>query len=134
LILVGTERGVLHALDAGAGQERWRTQLNGGLRAAPAVGDNTIYVADRTGGVTAISADARQVRWHVDVGAAIAATPQLADGKLLFGAANGIFYALDAADGRELARTQLAGSIDSACLLGPGLIYVRADKIYALGS
>lgn len=134
LILVGTERGVLHALDASAGQERWRTQLNGGLRAAPAVGDDTIYVADRTGGVTALSADARRVRWHVKVGAAISATPQLADGKLLFGAANGMFYALDASNGRELARTQLGGSIDSACTLGAGLIYVRADKLYALGS
>jgi serine/threonine protein kinase/outer membrane protein assembly factor BamB len=133
LILIGTERGVLHALRQSDGQEQWRAQFSGALSAAPAVGD-AIFAVDRSGSVTALSPDGRQALWHFDARAAINATPLLADGKLLFGASNGIFYALDAHDGRELARIQLDGSIDAAPALGEGLIYVRADQVYALGS
>ncbi len=133
-LLVGTERGVLHALHIDNGQELTRTQFNGGLRAAPAVSADAIFAVDRSGGVTMLSADAKRVLWHVDVGAAIDATPLLADGKLFFGANNGTFYALDASDGRQLAQIQLGGSIDTTAVLGDGLIYVRADRIYALGS
>jgi outer membrane protein assembly factor BamB len=124
---------VLYALRQSDGHEQWRAQLSGALNAAPAVSD-AIFVVDRSGGVTALSPDGRQALWHVDVGAAINATPLLADGKLLVGASNGLLYALDAGDGRELARIQLGGSIDSPSALGEGLIYVRADQIYALGS
>jgi outer membrane protein assembly factor BamB len=134
MLLVGTERGMLHALRLANGQELWRTQLNGGLHAAPVVSANAIYTIDQSGGVTMLSGDARRVIWHVDIGAAIDATPLLAGGKLFFGANNGIFYALDASNGRQLARMQLGGSIDTAAALGDGVIYVRANQIYALGS
>jgi serine/threonine protein kinase/outer membrane protein assembly factor BamB len=133
LVLVGTERGVLHALRLSDGQEQWQTQFNSALSAAPAVSAG-IFVADRSGGVTALSANAKHVLWHFEAGAAINGTPLLADGKLLFGASNGIFYALDAYNGRQLASLQLGGTIESAPLAGKGLIYVRADKMYALGS
>jgi outer membrane protein assembly factor BamB len=103
------------------------------LSAAPAVA-SVIFAVDRSGGVTALSADAKQVLWRVDVRAAINTPPLLADGKLLIGASNGVFYALDALDGRELARVQLGGSIDSGPVLGEGLIYVRAGQVYALGA
>jgi outer membrane protein assembly factor BamB len=134
LVLVGTERGILHALRSGDGQERWRTQFNGALSAAPAVSDVHIFVGDRSGGVTALNADATQALWHFDAGAAINATPLLADGKLLFGASNGIFYAIDARDGRKLSEIHLGGSIESSPTLSGGLLYVRADQVYALGS
>lgn len=133
-LLVGTERGVLHALRSANGQELTRTQFNGGLGAAPAVSVDAIFVVDRSGGVTMLSADARRVFWHLDVGAAIYSTPLLAGGKLFFGASNGVFYTIDTADGRHLARMQLGGGIDTAAVLGNGVIYVRADDIYALGS
>jgi outer membrane protein assembly factor BamB len=133
LVLVGTERGVLYALRQSDGSEQWHTQLSGALSAAPAVA-SVIFAVDRSGGVTALSANAQQVLWHFDSGAAINATPLLADGKLLLGASNGVFYALDARDGRQLARVQLAGSIDSPPVLGEGLIYVRAGQVYALGT
>jgi outer membrane protein assembly factor BamB/predicted Ser/Thr protein kinase len=133
LVLVGTERGILHALRRSDGQEQWHTQFNSPLSAAPAVGTH-IFVVDRSGGVTALSADARRVIWHFDARAAIQATPLLANGMLMVGASNGLLYTLDASDGRQLARAQLGGSIDSTPVFGKSLIYVRADQVYALGS
>ena len=55
------------------------------------------------------------------------------DTRTMFGAANGMFYALDTRSGQQLARIQLGGSVVAPPALGDGLIFVRADKIYALG-
>jgi outer membrane protein assembly factor BamB/predicted Ser/Thr protein kinase len=134
MVVVGTERGLLYALRIADGQLHLRYQAGGGLSAMPAAGSNAIYVADESGSVTAISPASASVLWHFETGAAITTPPLLADGKLLFGAANGLFYALDARGGQQLARIQLGGSIVSPPVLGDGLIFVRADKIYALGS
>jgi eukaryotic-like serine/threonine-protein kinase len=134
MVVVGTERGLLYALRIAGGQLHLRYQARGALYAAPAAGENALYIADQSGSVTAISLASASVLWHFPAGAAIMTSPLLAEGKLLFGAANGQFYALDARGGRELARIQLGGSVVSPPTPGAGLVFVRADKIYALGS
>jgi outer membrane protein assembly factor BamB/predicted Ser/Thr protein kinase len=134
MVVVGTERGLLYALRIADGQLHLRYQASGALSAAPATGPDALYVVDQSGAVTAISPTSASVLWRFEAGSAIIASPLLADGKLLFGAANGMFYALDARGGQMLARIQLGGSAVSPPALGDGLIFVRADKIYALGS
>jgi serine/threonine-protein kinase len=134
MVVVGTERGLLYALQIADGQPQLRYQARGALCAAPAAGQETIYIADQSGGLTAISLANASVIWRFAAGAAITTSPLLAEGKLLFGAANGLFYALDARGGQQLARIQLGGSIASTPALGDGLVFVRADRIYALGS
>jgi outer membrane protein assembly factor BamB/predicted Ser/Thr protein kinase len=134
LVVIGTERGMLHAIKIAGGQEHLHYQANGALSAEPAVGDAAIYVADQSGDVTAISPASAGVLWRHNYGAAITNAPLLADGYVFFGAVDGMFYALDARDGRELARLQLGGSVVSPPALGRGLIFVRADRVYALGS
>jgi outer membrane protein assembly factor BamB len=134
MVVVGTERGLLYALQIADGQSHLRFQARGPLCAAPAVGQNTIYIADQSGELTAIDLANASVLWRFAAGSAITTSPLMADGKLLFGAGNGMFYALDARGGEQLAHIQLDGSVVSPPALGAGLIFVRADKIYALGS
>ncbi|MEP7190388.1 MAG: serine/threonine-protein kinase, partial [Roseiflexaceae bacterium] len=133
MVVVGSERGLLYALRIANGELHLRYQASGALSAAPAAGPSALYLADQSGAITAISPISASVLWRFEAGAAITAAPLLADGKLLFGAANGIFYTLDAGSGQQLARVQLGGSVLSPPALGDGLIFVRADKIYALG-
>jgi eukaryotic-like serine/threonine-protein kinase len=133
MVVVGSERGLLYALRIADGELHLRYQASGALNAAPAAGPSALYVADQSGAVTAISPISASVLWRFEAGSAIIASPLLADGKLLFGAANGMFYALDARSGQQLAHIQLGGSVVSPPALGDGLIFVRADKVYALG-
>jgi outer membrane protein assembly factor BamB/predicted Ser/Thr protein kinase len=133
LVLAGSERGLLYALRIADGQLHLRYQASGALDAAPAAGAGALYVVDQSGAVAAISPASASLIWRFEAGSAITASPTLADGKLLFGAANGAFYALDARGGQQLVRVQLGGSVLSPPALGDGLIFVRADKIYALG-
>src|SRR4029078_6226662 len=127
------ERGLLYALRIADGELHLRYQAGGTLSAAPTAGANARYVADQSGAVTAISPTSASVLWRFEARSAILAAALLADGKLLFGAADGMFYALDARSGQQLARIQLGGRVVALPALGDGLIFVRADKIYALG-
>jgi serine/threonine-protein kinase len=134
LVVVGTERGLLYGLQIADGQTHLRFQAGGALCAAPAANQNAIYIADQAGGITAIDLANASVLWRFAAGTAITTSPLLAGDKLLFGAGDGMFYALDTRGGAQLARIQLDGSVVSPPALGAGLVFVRADKIYALGS
>ncbi len=134
LVVVGTERGLLLAVRIADGELHLRYQAGGPLSVAPAVGANAIYLADQSGALTAISPVSASVLWRYEAGMPITTSPLLLADNLYFGTANGLFYALGARDGRQIARLQLGGSVLSAPAIDHGLIFVRADKIYALGS
>lgn len=133
MVVVGTDRGVLDVLNMGDGKLHLRYQANGVLNAAPTASPNAIYIADQAGNITAISIANARILWHFSAGAAVLAAPVLAGERLFFGAANGLFYALDSNTGQQLARIQLSGSIVSSPAIGDGLLFVRADRVYALG-
>ncbi|HYF61653.1 MAG TPA: serine/threonine-protein kinase [Herpetosiphonaceae bacterium] len=134
VVIVGTERGVLHGVSLATGYDRWQYQARGAFSAAPAADQSTLFVVDRAGGVTALSQAGGAELWHRGLGAAIDATPLLAGERLLVATGDGMFYALDAGRGQTLAEIQLGGSVASPPVAGSGLVYVRADQIYALGS
>jgi outer membrane protein assembly factor BamB len=134
-VLVGTERGLLYGLRADNGQEAWRYQAHGPISAPPVADDEAIYVVDRSGMVVALRPDTAAHIWEFpDIHTAIVGAPLLSDGKLLFGTSGGAVYALDARSGRLLASVQLNASVSAAPALGANYIYVRANRVYALGS
>ena len=133
-VIIGSARGLLHGLNRANGHERWQYQAQGALSAAPAVADSMIFVVDHAGGITAISAITGKEAWHRNLGAAISATPLIADNKLVLGTNDATLYTLNAETGTQMAAMQLAGSIESPAIVSNGLVYVRADQIYALGA
>jgi outer membrane protein assembly factor BamB/predicted Ser/Thr protein kinase len=133
LVLVGTESGMLYGLQTADHVERLRYAARGAISAAPAVAADALFVADRSGMLTALRPDNHQRIWNFETDTAITAAPLLADGRLFLGTGSGRVYSLDARSGRELAMLQLKGSIVAAPALGADLVYVRANRIYALG-
>ncbi|MBK9714939.1 MAG: PQQ-binding-like beta-propeller repeat protein [Kouleothrix sp.] len=134
LVLVGTERGVLYGLRADSGQKVLEYQARGAISATPAVSADAIFLADRSGMLVALHPDTASHIWQYETHTAIDSAPFLADGKLLFGTSGGTVYTLDARSGRELAAVQLDSSVIAAPALGADYIYVRANRVYALGS
>ncbi len=133
LVLVGTDRGLLHGVSIADGRERLRVQARGAIAAAPLVVGNELYLADRSGHLVSLSFPTGRERWRLDLGAAIEGTPLLADGRLLFGSAAGDFFAVDAARGHLLARLPLGGSIVGSPARVGELVVVRASQVVALG-
>jgi outer membrane protein assembly factor BamB len=125
--------GVLYALDAATGTERWRfTGIDMG--AVTAVGDLVyIEVFDvegpldvETNVLRALDAATGQERWHVVVPGSSGAVVD--DGVLVIGTGDGFLLGLDAATGDERWRTQVSaqGAADPVAL-ADGIAYVGVD-------
>jgi serine/threonine protein kinase len=132
IVLVGTERGMLHSVALANGREQARFQFRGTLLAAPVIDGPRVYLADGSGRVTALDYVTGREQWHVEAGSAISGTPLLVDGKLFVGVAGGTFYTLDARNGAVLAQITLDGSITTGPTFANGLFFVRASQLYAL--
>ncbi|MBS1965173.1 MAG: PQQ-binding-like beta-propeller repeat protein [Chloroflexi bacterium SZAS-1] len=137
LVLVGTDSGALHGIEASSGAERLLWQARGAISARPLVADGALYVADQSGMLSALRPDGLQLQliwsYETDPATAIVATPLLAGGRLIVGTSGGVVYSLDARSGGERAALQLKGSIATSPTLGTGTVFVQANRIYALG-
>lgn len=100
-VLVGTQGGVLYALNAADGQVRWRRALTGSLLSLPLVTADRVVVLGNDGAVTGLNPDTGAVVWTFDthipsVSMRGTAAPVLADAStVLIASSNGRVYALD---------------------------------------
>lgn len=130
LAIFGDTRGILYALDAATGVERWRREFFGerqvgavGLGwseprgkyetddcdyflSSPVYSEGVIYYGCGNGNVYAIEAKSGEKRWHFVTRDVVHSAPALANGRLYFGSWDGGFYCLDAPTGRLLWRVQ----------------------------
>ncbi len=104
-VLVGTQGGVLCALNAEDGQVRWRRALTGSLLSLPLVTADRVVVLGNDGAVTGLNPETGAVVWTFDthipsVSMRGTAAPVLADaGTVLIASSNGRVYALDLNNG-----------------------------------
>ena len=112
LLVIGSGDGSVYALDAATGNERWRLETGGRVRASPAVGGGVVFVGSADGVLYAIDLETGDVEWRFETEGAsnisaefgfdrktIQASPALTAGAVLFGSRDGKFYAVDAASG-----------------------------------
>jgi outer membrane protein assembly factor BamB len=128
-IYVVSPAGVVYAVDAENGQQRWTFNLGTvatGIYPYPAIAGNTLYVASAAHGVvSALDTGDGSVRWTYETGSAVSASPLVVDGMVFVAAGDGAVYALDAETGAR--RWSLAaGTIPnpSSPVHAAGRIYV----------
>ena len=124
--------GVLFALDARTGAERWRVGLGAGVvrghGSTPAVVDGTVYVGDAAGVVTALDAGTGAVRWTRSTGGRVDSSPTVVDGTVYVGSDDGRLYALDAADGDVVWTAPVGGRVAGAPAVHDGLATVGSSN------
>lgn len=104
----GTDDGLVVALDAATGAERWRLQPPGATHVdAPAFADGRLFAGTDGGGFVAIDTVARHVAWTGNTDGEDTGSATVADGIAYIGAgaqtnATGTLHAFDAATGRPL--------------------------------
>jgi outer membrane protein assembly factor BamB len=122
------EDGVMYALDAADGSERWRTELDQPIR-PPAVADGTVYVSSR-GGIHALDAADGNERWSFDQN--ISTAPAVVNGTVYVGG-NGTLYALSASIGSQRWQVDCDFGSYGPPVVDDGTIYVGGgDGLYAL--
>lgn len=76
LVLVGSDDGALHALDARDGTERWRVETNGALASSPAVLQGLVVFASGDGLVRAVRQTTGEEIWRFAIGPGRGAGPE----------------------------------------------------------
>ncbi|WP_162224214.1 outer membrane protein assembly factor BamB family protein [Halorussus salinus] len=111
-LLLASLDGGAYARDPTDGRERWRFASSVAVGGAPAVTDDTAYIATVDDGqVSAISATTGRERWRGETGGAVWASPTVADGTVFVGSGDGFVYAFDAVDGSVRWRTDLGSRV-----------------------
>lgn len=126
LYLAGSD-GVLHALDARTGTERWRHPTGGAIAASPATDGRMLWLASRDGTLTALETGSGAVRWSHAIGRDrgsdhywdyYASSPVVADGLVIIGSGDGCVYAFDALHGRLRWRHDAGARVRSSVAVG----------------
>jgi len=74
-LYVGSQGGVVYALDATSGKPRWQVALNSAIDAPPAVVDGTLFVSTEAGDVVALRESDGATVWHTKAGGIVIAAP-----------------------------------------------------------
>ena len=122
----------------------WSVEAGRGALSSPVVAGGTVFVscpAEQT--LHAVNADSGRTMWTASVGAPVDSPPTVWRGRVIFGAADGRVYCLDATDGRRLWQFSAAparrlivvrGKVESAwpvhgsVLVRDGIVYFGAGR------
>lgn len=101
-LYVSDRRGRVQALDAGNGDERWRTDLDLDVSAGLGLGDDLLVIATRKGQVVALGRQNGKERWRASVTSEVLAPPAIGDGVVVVQSVDGRLAAFAADTGKRL--------------------------------
>jgi outer membrane protein assembly factor BamB len=133
-VYIGSDNGMIYALDAVTGHKRWTQTTSGFISSSPAVAGGTVYIGSSDDKVYALDAATGAIRWTRTTGAAVDSSPAVVGGTVYVGSGDGKVYALDAATGAIRWRRTTGGAVNSSPAVVGGTVYVGSGdgKVYAL--
>lgn len=152
LVYAGGDDGILHAIDAKRGRERWRFRTGGRLRARPTLVSSSLYVQSDDGWLYRLDATRGKQLWRVRIlpdsvvrvpidqpGSKYdfyASAVTAAGGMLFVGTHAGRVLALDPATGGTYWEATTGGPVLSAPGVAGGSVYVGSydGRVYAFNS
>ena len=112
---------------------RWKIQLKKGIESTAAIVKDTVYVGCYDDHLHAFDLKTGNKKWSTKLGP-IKAPPSFHDGKVFVGDEDGIFYCVDAANGKKLWRYETGNEITGgANFAGPRVLVGSHDaNLYCL--
>lgn len=104
MVLIGTTRGEVIALDVGDGSELWRVVLSSEILAPPVAGDGVVVAHTGDGRIVALEPTDGSTRWTYDIQVPIlslrgTATPKIMGGRVYAAFSTGTMAAIDVESG-----------------------------------
>lgn len=128
--------GVVVALDAQSGAERWRVVTGGSGSSAPAVVAGVVYVGSNDGVALALDAATGIVRWQTRlrtvnraVGAALLSAPAVASDQVYYLDQGDALYALDARTGVERWRFRSVSGLFAGPVVAGESVFVSSSFV-----
>ncbi|HEV2800525.1 MAG TPA: PQQ-binding-like beta-propeller repeat protein [Pyrinomonadaceae bacterium] len=133
-VFVGSQDGVLAALDLGNGAVRWKynTGSKEGIgESSPAVANGLVYVGDLGGTIHAVNASNGRGAWTFKTGGEIKSSPVAVDDKILIGSYDGHLYCLDARSGAVRWKVKTNGPVHATAGVSGGTAYIAGcDEVF----
>lgn len=132
--VAGDSRGVVWAVFADRGREKWRFPTGGVVSSSVAIHDDRVFVGNEAGVVLAINARTGQEVWRTDELAAVTTAPVVAGGLVYVGCDDGRLLALDEETGEVAWEFELEDEPVAAPTIGNGTIWVtdHSGQVYAI--
>ena len=138
-VYVGSDAGMVYALDAATGHLHWTFSTGGDIITSPAVAvaGSTVYIATVGGQVYALDAATGQVRWTDATGGGNGNTSwamTVAGSTVYIGSYDNKVYALDAATGNPRWTFATGSQVESSPAVAGGTVYTGSlgGTVYAL--
>lgn len=128
---VPAESGVVVALDAADGSEVWTRRFDAGLRAAPAVRDDTLYAQADDGRLFALDAGSGETTWATRLGSNAATSPALGENYLV-GMVENQLVGLERTTGEVAWRTDVGFTLINGVSIAAGRAYVGGSRLTAV--
>jgi outer membrane protein assembly factor BamB len=121
--------GSVARLDAGSGQQRWRSSVERRISSGVGADNKTVVVAAEDGEVIALDADSGALRWRTRVSSEVFAPPTVGDGIVLVRTGDNRIFAFAEEDGKRRWVYQRPAS--SLIVRSPAGIAVIGDTAFA---
>ncbi|MEJ2236935.1 MAG: PQQ-binding-like beta-propeller repeat protein [Gemmatimonadales bacterium] len=145
-VFIGSGDGHVYALDRSTGQRMWVFNAGSPINSTPAVARGLVVFGSRKGVFHAVDIASGRERWQFETGDVVpwewgfegwdayTSSPVVIATTVVFGAGDGVLYALELATGTELWRFRTGGRIRSSPAYGEGVVFVgSADgRAYAV--
>lgn len=129
-VFVATHGGNLYALDAAAGEFRWRFQAHGPFLHSPTFAKGLVVAGSCDGNLYAVEAGTGRMRWSAAGGqGGFCASPVVAEGAVFIGSRQGEFLALELTTGKGRWRQSLGAPIRQTAAVAEGRVYVTAEDL-----
>lgn len=126
-VVIGTEAGFAHGIDAATGEERWRQEAGGPITASPVLVDGAAVIGSDDGGLYAFEPETGERRWRVLVGAPIESAPAARDGVVYAADRDGGVVAVDAETGDEIWEGSAESTVRTPVAVSDDLVVVMTD-------
>lgn len=141
-VYVGSQNGVLYALETTSGKPKWQFPTPSEITSSPAVAEGLVYVNSDSGFFALDAASGREA-WRIKIGEPLTfdsrwdyfqSSPTYAEGVVYFGSVDGFIYAVQAKSGRKLWKYKTSGRVRSSPAIADGVVYVGSmdGNVYAL--
>lgn len=128
--------GVVYALDAGTGDERWSTRLESQVRTMPAADERYVCVGTADGVLVTLDATTGEQVWRrgINENRSVLSSPTIAGDVVYVGSDDDALVALDVATGDERWRFGTDAAVDANPSVVDGVVYIadNGGSVYAL--
>jgi outer membrane protein assembly factor BamB len=145
-LYIGSTDGILYALDRATGTERWQADVASPVSSSPAVAAGLVVFGSRDGVFHAVDQRSGRPSWRFETGQLLpwewgfegwdvyTSSPSVAGDLVVFGAGDGVVYALDLPTGAEAWRFETGGRIRSTPAIADGVAFVGSTdgRVYAI--